>query len=101
MKQFLLSTILILLLQGCRKMNMQKHSRQIIITVINECYADIKIYNLDGSIHTKESFDCDYEKEVYREIEEGKYKVIAESGNKKIEMYFKKDEFEARLNIEF
>lgn len=86
---------------SCSKWKVEKESKEVIITVINECYAKIIIYNLDSSIYTKETFDCDYEKEVYRQFEKGIYRIKAQSGSKIKQLYFTKNDYSANLNIEF
>lgn len=93
--------VLVIYLASCSKSNEKKQSRLVIISVTNNCYATIKFYKENGNYYTKETFNCEYEKEVYRQFDTGIYKINAEGENKKIEMYFTKTDFETSLNIEF
>jgi hypothetical protein len=101
MRSISIYLFIVLSATSCTKWSEKKQSKEVIITVINECYATITVYNLDSSIYTKETFDCDYEKEVYRQFEKGEYRVKAETGFKTKELYFIKNDYSANLNIEF
>lgn len=93
--------IALVLLISCNKWNEEKKSKVLEISVINNCYATMKFYKNNGEYYTKETFDCEYEKEIYRQFETGIYKVIAEGENKKSEKIFEKTEYQQQLIIEF
>lgn len=97
LKQFLA----IILITSCTKTTEEKHSKLLVITVINNCYAQIKFYKENGEYYKKESFDCEYEKEVSIEFETGKYKAIAEGEGKIKQISFTKTNFKQCLQITF
>lgn len=85
---------------GCSKTVEKKISKELLISVENECFVEITFLKLDSSFYAKEIFDCNYVKEIYINIEAGNYIIEAETRNKKKIILFTKTIFYQTLNLE-
>lgn len=95
-----LMLFILFILSACTK-NYLQPSKEVIITVINECVCKIKFYKAD-EFYSSEIFDCNYTKIISMKIETGVYRIVAETafGSKK-EMMFEKSAYSQNLTIEF
>lgn len=93
---------MITIITACSK-EQQIKSREVLISITNECRAKIKVYDtLDNRQRLMDIYDCSYKSILPIYLDEGNYRIIAENfQGKMVKKNFKKRSFSQTLDIEF
>ena len=87
---------------SCSKAVPPRPSNDLLITVLNECMAEIKIYDSSDRQQVSDIYDCRYIKILPVKLVPGLYKIIAENDHERIVTnLFTKENFSQEITIEF
>jgi hypothetical protein len=102
MQKLLIMLITVTSLAACKKEE-QRTSDEVLVSITNECRAQIKLYNYeDGRQYLSDIFDCSYVSILPIKVKPGKYKIKAETyQGKSVTKTFTKGVYAQTLDIEF
>jgi hypothetical protein len=101
-KNYLFITIIIAMtISACTKSDVA--SPEVTITLVNECRAQIKIYDItDSRQYLNEIYDCSYISTLRIKLNQGRYKLVAETyQGRSIKKEFTKSYLAMNMTIEF
>jgi hypothetical protein len=91
----------ILFLLSCSTSVEPKASKEVLITIWNECYCRITFYKEGGSSF-RDTYDCEHVKTLPVYLEEGTCRVVADNGyGKVVEIELVKKYYSQELGIVF
>lgn len=100
MRQIKLLIMFAFLFGSCKKSVEERHSKEVLITVLNTCICTIVFSDTTTGRTQKEIWDCSEIKTLPVYLNEGIYKVVAEGEGKKAELFYLKKKVAQTLLIE-